>query len=197
VRGRSGETSWFQYTPSAGGETISADWKKDQPPRQTYVWVNNGQVSVCPRIGIEPLRGAHFSHIAEHPAESFLGPRAAPFPPVPIVVSDPEPETESDTSFPIPEQNASHTTPQWSIPPVDVTKAFGYRCAPAGTCEHSTKSAGTANVCIIVSSKGQQAVICAMCRIREEESDGGTVMCTPEYRSDLVSASAAAVCSAG
>jgi hypothetical protein len=83
-------------------------------------------------MSIECPSGAPFRHVAEHPSESFFGPRAVPTAPAPIIVLDSESEPESDAQPEPPEDYEPPSLSQSGIPPVDVTKTFGYGCAPAG-----------------------------------------------------------------
>jgi hypothetical protein len=80
--------------------------------------VNEGHISICPPVS-EPLSGAHFRHVVEHPAESLFAPRT---PVIDIAESNSEPVTDEDQ--PVPERVKCREPFATSIPPVDVTKAF-------------------------------------------------------------------------
>jgi hypothetical protein len=91
------DTDSTQYALEDGEETLSVNWKEPYRPERTYIWVSGAQVSICPPPLFESGRGASYSHIADHPAESLLSPRSAPIAPNPevIVVSGSETEPES------------------------------------------------------------------------------------------------------
>jgi hypothetical protein len=59
------DTDSMEYTLENGEETPSENWKKGYPPERTYIRVDQGHVSICPPMILEPGSGAHFRHVAD------------------------------------------------------------------------------------------------------------------------------------
>jgi hypothetical protein len=100
-------TDSTEYVLEDGEETLSQNRREAYRPEHTYVWVDRDQVSVCPPLMLGSCSGAYYSHIADHPADSFLGPCAASVAPVSpepevTIVSESETEPGSDILSPVP-----------------------------------------------------------------------------------------------